>query len=40
MDLRKQEEHNYLKVIDEIPENLRKEFHLPLEMSYFDINYS
>jgi hypothetical protein len=39
MDLRKKEENSAIKNIDEIPENIRKEFHIPGEMNYFDINF-
>ena len=39
MDLRKR--HDYERALDqdEIPENLRKEFHIPHEMTYFDVNF-
>jgi hypothetical protein len=39
MDLRKRHDHEGAPGQDEIPESLRKEFHVPQEMTYFDVNF-
>lgn len=39
MDLRKRHDHECTLDQDEIPESLRKEFHIPHEMACFDVNF-
>ena len=28
-----------MRIIDEIPDNIRNEFHIPNDMNYFDMNF-